>query len=200
MSSIPSRFTRPKLAAQPLQAEPGKSIYVGRHATVHCHECNRTMVPRVIINHGQPLKSICPFCGATFLKFQSGFQRFMARFDARTLSFVAVKQLLIVTLGFILFGYISDWVKLPFNIGLMAFLGAAIFGVTCAAELLFQCIEQLAAKFSHESNYYWATIVAVAMMTACVRNDLIGYIAGFFLIILLRGFIVGIIQLRINPR
>jgi hypothetical protein len=196
MSSIPSRFTRPKLSTQPLQAEPVKSVYAGRHATVHCHECNRTMVPRVIINHGQPLKSICPFCGATFLKFQSGFQRFMASFNARTLSFVALKQLLMVTLGFVLIMFMTDWVKLPDRIGLLAFFGAVIFGVTCVAELLFQCIEQLAARFSHKSNYYWVTLVAIAMMIAHFRHDLIGYIAGFFLIILLRGFIVGLIQLR----
>ena len=109
---------------------------------------------------------------------------------------VVFKHLLIVTLGFVLLWYICDWVKLPFKIGLMAFFGAVIFGVTCVAELLFQCIEQFAARFSHKSNYYWVTLVAIAMMTAHVCQDLIGYIAGFFLIILLRGFIVGLIQLR----
>jgi hypothetical protein len=158
------------------------------------------MVPRVITYYGQAQKSICPFCGATFMKFPSGLQRFLQRFHTRTLSFAVLRQLLLITLGFVLLLFFSDRLDLPDKIGLVAFWGTAIFGITCVAELLFQCIEQLAASFAHESNYYWASLIAMSMIAALKNNDLTGYIGIFFLIIVLRGLIVGLIQFRKTSR
>lgn len=199
MSSIQSRFGTKKTSPRPLQANPDGSIYAGHLTTVNCHECNRIMVPRVITYYGQAQKSICPFCGATFMKFPSGLQRLLLRFHNRMLSFAVLKQLIMVTFGFVSLMFMTDWLKLPDRIGLLAFYGAVIFGVTCLAELLFQCIERLAVRLSHESNYYWASLVAIAMVTGYFRNDLIGYIAIFFLIILLRGLVVGLLQFRRIP-
>jgi hypothetical protein len=157
------------------------------------------MVPRVVTYYGQPLRSICPFCGATFAKFPSGLQQFLQRFHTRTLSLTILKILVTITLGFVSLLIISDWGQLPDKIGLFAFFGVVIFGITCAAELFYQCVEQIAARFSHESNYYWAAFIAIAMIIAIQRSDLSGYVGGFFLIILLRGLIVGLIQFNRTP-
>ena len=72
MSSFTPHSKRFKLSPRPLQGTPVKPLYIGKHATVNCHTCNRSMVPRVVSYYGQPLRSICPFCGTTFMKFPSG--------------------------------------------------------------------------------------------------------------------------------
>lgn len=113
MSSFSSQSPRLRLATKNHQTNPSKSVFAGHHATVNCLECNRIMVPRVVTYYGQPLRSICPFCGATFAKFPSGLQRFFERFQPKTLSFDAFKSLMMMTLCFGLIWLISDWVKVP---------------------------------------------------------------------------------------
>lgn len=152
------------------------------------------MVPRVISYYGQPLRSICPFCGTTFLKFPSGFQRFMQHYQSRSLSFAAFKWLTLAALCFYFLGYINDWVKLPENITLFSVLGTLGFGLMALAELFVQGVEHLAARLSHESNYYWAALVLILMITANQRNDLVNYLLLFFVVVLLRWLIVGSVR------
>ena len=101
-----------------------------------------------------------------------------------------------ITLGFVLLWFVSDWGKLSGQISLISIFGIVIFGTTLFAELVFQTIEHLAAKLSHESNYYWALLVASAMYAVYIRDDFAGYMGLFFLVFLLRGLVVGLIQLR----
>ncbi|WP_064041734.1 hypothetical protein [Methylomonas koyamae] len=189
-SSLSNRF---KISTTIQQSESVQSMFSGHHATVHCHECNRTMVPRVVIYYGQPLKSICPFCGATFTKFQSGFGRFINRFHSSKPSLAILGQLLVMAVSCLLLFVMSDLNIVSDQIGLVAFYGAVIFGVTFLAELLFQGIEQLASRLSHEINYYWLTLITIGMLLAITHSELAGYIGAFFMIILLRGLIVGLI-------
>jgi len=194
MSSIPSRFGRSKYLQQPQKTESVKSVYASHHATVNCHECNRTMVPRVVSYYGQPLKSISPFCGATFMKFPSGLQKFWRRFHTRTLSFAVFYRLAIVALGFSLIGFFSSEEVLPHNLGRVAIFGTIIFAPLACAELIFQCVEQLAAKLSHESNYYWAILVLLAFIIANQFKDFAGYIVLIFIAMFIRGLISGLAQ------
>lgn len=39
---------------------------------VICHGCNKKIVPRVITDHGTPMKSICPYCATEIAKFYKG--------------------------------------------------------------------------------------------------------------------------------
>lgn len=183
-----------KPSSHPRQARPIRHSYAGQHTTVPCHACNRSMVPRVISYYGQPLRSICPFCGTTFLKFPSGFQRFMQHYQSRSLSFAAFKWLTLAALCFYFLGYINDWVKLPENITLFSALGTLGFGLMALAELFVQGVEHLAARLSHESNYYWAALVLILMITANQRNDLVNYLLLFFVVVLLRWLIVGSVR------
>ena len=41
---------------------------------VRCNGCGRKMVPRVVFWHGEPQKSICPFCGEVYKQFKSPFE------------------------------------------------------------------------------------------------------------------------------
>lgn len=88
------------------------------------------------------------------------------------------------------FNIVSD------QIGLVAIYGTMVFSVTFLAELLFQGIEQLASTLSHESNYYWLTVITIGMLLAITHSELAGYIGAFFMIILLRGMIIGLICFR----
>ncbi len=189
-SSLSNRF---KASNAIQQSGSVQTMFTGHHATVNCHECNRAMVPRVVIYYGQPLKSICPFCGATFTKFQSGFERFINRLHTPMPSLVILRQLLIMAVCCLLLFVMSDLNIVSGQIGLVAFYGAVVFGVTFLAELLFQGIEQLASKLSHESNYYWLTLITIGMLLAITHSELAGYIGAFFMIILLRGLVVGLI-------
>ena len=194
MSSFTPHSKRFKLSPRPLQSVPVKPLYTGRHATVNCHACNRTMVPRVVSYYGQPLRSICPFCGTTFMKFSSGLQRFMQRFHTRTLSFSAFKCLAIVALCFGLVLLASPWKTSPHSLTLFATFGTIIFSAIALAELAFQCVEQTAARLSHESNYYWAVLILIAMVIAIERNDLAPYIILFSFVMFARGLIAGLFQ------
>lgn len=194
MSSFTPHSKRFKLSPRPLQSTLVKPLYTGQHATVNCHACNRTMVPRVISYYGQPLRSICPFCGTTFMKFPSGLQRFMQRFHTRTLSFSAFKWLAIVALCFGLVLLASPWETSPHSLTLFATFGTIIFSAIALAELAFQCVEQTAARLSHESNYYWAVLILIAMVIAIERNDLAPYIILFSFVMFARGLISGLFQ------
>ncbi len=194
MSSLNPHSKRFKLSPRPLQGAPIKPLHTGQHATVNCHACNRIMVPRVISYYGQPLRSICPFCGTTFMKFSSGLQQFVQRFHTLTLSFSAFKWLAIVALCFGLVWFSSHWGILPNNLSLFAAFGTIIFAAFALAELLFQCVEQTAAKMSHESNYYWAALVLVIMVITIGHHDIFPYIVQFSIIMLARGLIAGLFQ------
>ncbi|WP_157204404.1 hypothetical protein [Methylomonas koyamae] len=190
-SSLSDRFKRP---SQSIQAQSNHSMFKGHHATVDCPECHRIMVPRVITYYGQPTKSICPFCGATFARFPSGFKRFLTGSENRKLSLTVLRITTLITLGCMALLSLSDWLKLPDPIGLYVFYAAVIFGITCLAELLYQSIEFTAVKLSHESNYYWASLTALVAIAAIQNSSLLGYAGGFFMALLLRATISRLIQ------
>ena len=196
MPSIPSRFSRLKTSPQYTQVDPDRTIYAGHHATVSCHECNRIMVPRVITYYGQSQKSICPFCGTTFMKFPSGLQQFIENFHTPNLSFTVFKRLSIVALCFGVLWLICVLGNLPDELSFVGTLGTIIFGALASAELLAQCIDQLAAKFSHESKYYWGALIIMVVLLANIRNDFTRYIVLFSLVMLVRWFISGLAQAR----
>lgn len=197
MSSYPSQSNRqPELSNRFHHIEPAKPIYSDHHTTVNCDCCNRTMVPRVVSYYGQPLKSICPFCGTTFTKFQSGFQRFFQNFHTRTLSFTIFKRLAIAALSSGLLWLVSLFGNLHENLVVIAAIGTMIFGIMALAELIAQSVELLAARLSHESNYYWALIVVIAMITAHVRHELTDYSILFFGVMFTRWVIVGLANAR----
>jgi len=128
------------------------------------------------------------------MNFPSGLEQFMQRFHTYTLSFSAFKWLAIVALCFGLVWFSSHWGILPNNLSLFAASGTIIFAAFAIAELLFQCVEQTAAKLFHESNYYWAALVLVTLAIAIEHNDIIPYIVQFSFIMLARGLIVGLFQ------
>ncbi|WGS85054.1 hypothetical protein [Methylomonas sp. UP202] len=191
-SSLSNRF---KVSTTTQASGSSQSIFSRHHATVHCHDCNRIMVPRVVIYYGQPLKSVCPFCGCTFSKFESGFGRLLQRFQARTLSFSAFYGLAISVAGFGLIGLLSSKGILSTDTGHMGLHGAIIFGLLALAELVFQCIEQLAAKLDHESNYYWAILVVSAMILIHQIPEWTSYMVLAFAVMLTRGLLSGLLQL-----
>jgi len=200
MPSIPSRFGGPKLSEQWLQTESGKLNYIGRQATVCCHECNRVMVPRVVVSYGQPLKSICPFCGTTFMRFPSRIQKFIVNFHTPKLSFVAFKRLSIAAICFGLLWLMCVLGKLPDELSFLGTLGCLMFAALASAELLAQCIEQLAIKFAHQSKYYWAVLIMMAVFLANTRDEFTRYIVIFSLVMLVRWFISGLAQARNTER
>lgn len=196
MSSILSRFGTKKTSPRRLQVDPDRTIYAGHHATVNCHECNRIMVPRVITYYGQAQKSICPFCGATFMKFPSGLQRFLQRFHSSKLSFQAFSKLAIIAISFGLFGFVSDRLNLPIDFTLSVTFGAIFLATIALAELVFQCVEQLAARLSHQSNYYWATLILIVMLIANAHPEITYFMVIFFFAMVFRSFLVGIVQIN----
>jgi hypothetical protein len=92
--------------------------------------------------------------------------------------------------------FIADWGKLSDGISLLAGLGVACFLALVIAELGFQAIERIAAKFYHQSNYYWAILVLLAMLFAHEVPSLAGYVGLFFLMIIARGLVARLIQPR----
>jgi len=140
MPSFSSHSSHSKLSPRPLPADTVKASFAGQHSTVNCNACHRTMVPRVISYYGQPLRSICPFCGTTFSKFPSGLQRLIKPFQTRSLSFVAFKWMIMATLIFGLLWSICAWAKLPDNLSLIAVFGTIGFGLMAVAEFFVQSI------------------------------------------------------------
>ena len=193
-SSLSNRFE----GRATIQQSNVHSVFSGHHATVNCHECNRAMVPRVVIYYGQPLKSICPFCGATFARFPSGLQKFLQRFHTRTLT---TKHFNFFSLAAGLFGFTfmgSSKDMLPETLSTFTLFGFVTFTALALAELVFQCIEQLANRLSHESNYYWATLVFVAWVLGSINSELTVPIIMLSFAMVLRGLIVGFGQILRN--
>jgi hypothetical protein len=201
MPSFSSPLRRSKLSTRPLQAASVQSRFAGQHSTVNCLACNRTMVPRVVSYYGQPLRSICPFCGTTFSKFPSGLQRLIKPFQTRSLSFVAFKWMIMASLIFGLLWSICAWAKLPDNLSLIAVFGTIGFGLLALAELFVQGVEHLAAKLSHESSYYWTGLILIAMIVANQRDFMINYwLMLFSIVLLIRWIVVGSMRVLIRSR
>jgi len=201
MPSFSSPLRRSKLSTRPLQAASVQSRFAGQHSTVNCLACNRTMVPRVVSYYGQPLRSICPFCGTTFSKIPSGLQRLIQRFQTRRLSFAAFTWMTFIALGFGLLWWVSDWAMLPVNLTLFAAFGAIGFGLLALAELFVQCVEHLAARLSHESRYYWTGLLLIAMIIANQRDFMINYwLMLFSVVLLIRWIVVGGMRVLIRSR
>jgi hypothetical protein len=201
MPSFSSPSSRSKLSTRPLQSVSIQSRFAGDHSTVNCQACNRTMVPRVISYYGQPLQSICPFCGTTFSKFPSGLQRLMQRFQTRSLSFAPFKGMTLLALCFGMLWSVSDWAKLPVNLSLFTVFGAIGFGLLALAELFVQGVEHLAAKLSHESNYYWTGLILIALIIANQRDFMINYwLMLFSIVLLIRWIVVGSMHVLIRSR
>ncbi|WP_157204061.1 hypothetical protein [Methylomonas methanica] len=190
-SSLSNRFK----GRATIQQSNVHSVFSGHHATVHCHDCKRSMVPRVVTYYGQPLKSICPFCGSTFSKFESGFGRLLRRFQTRTLSFSAFYGFATAIIGFCFIGLLSSKGLLSSSLGHISLYGTVVFGLLALAELAYQAIEQLAAKLGHESNYYWAILVVLAMVLIQQIHEWTSYVVLLFSIMLVRGLLFGLLQL-----
>jgi len=174
------------------------SVFARHHATVICNECSRPMVPRVVVYYGRPVKSVCPFCGATFTRFPSGLQKFLQRFHSRTLT---TKHFKFFSLAAGLFGLTfmgSSKGMLPETLSTFALFCFVTFTALALAELVFQCIEQLANRLSHESNYYWATLVFIAWVLGSINNELTVPIIMLSFTMILRGLIVGFGQILRN--
>jgi hypothetical protein len=201
MPSFSSHSSLSKLSPRPLPADTVKASFAGQYSTVNCDGCNRTMVPRVISYYGQPLRSICPFCGMTFSRFPSGLQRLMQRFQTRRLSFTAFAWMVVLALGFGMLWWVSDWAILPVNLTLIAALGSVGFGLLALAELFVQGVEHLAAKLSHESSYYWIGLILIAMIIANQRDFMVNYwLMLFSIILLIRWIVVGSMRMLIRSR
>jgi hypothetical protein len=201
MPSFSSPSSHSKQSTRPPQAASVQSRFAGQHSTVNCLACNRTMVPRVISYYGQPLRSICPFCGTTFSRFSSGLQRLMQRFQMRSLSFIPFKWMTFFALCFGLLWWVSDWAKLPVNVSLFAAFSTIGFGLLALAELFVQGVEHLAARLSHESNYYWTGLILIAMIIANQRDFMINYwLMLFSIVLLIRWIVVGSMRLLIRSR
>ena len=195
-SSLSDRFKHP---SQSIQSQSNHSMFNGRHATVDCPECHRIMVPRVITYYGQPTKSICPFCGSTFASFPSGFTRFIQSRYSDVLSFSVLQKLVTITICLVALWFVADWGNLSDNVSLFAAFGTVFFLAVTLAELVFQGIERMAAKFFHQSNYYWAILVLVSMFIAHEFPTLAGYVALFFFMIIARGFVAAFILTPKKP-
>jgi predicted ferric reductase len=201
MPSFSSHSSHTKISPRPLPVDSVKASFAGQHSTVNCDACNRTMVPRVISYYGQPLRSICPFCGMTFSKFPSRLQRLMQRFQTRSLSFTSFKWMTFLALCFGMLWWVSDWAKLPVNLSLFTVFGAIAFGLLALAELFVQCVEHLAARLSHESSYYWTGLILIALIIANQRDFTINYwLMLFFIVLLIRWVAVGSMRVLIRSR
>jgi hypothetical protein len=201
MPSFSSHSSHSKLSPRPLPADSVKASFAGQHSIVNCDGCNRTMVPRVINYYGQPLRSICPFCGTTFSRFPSGLQRLIQRFQTRSLSFASFKWMTFLALCFGMLWWFSDWAKLPVNLTLFTVFGAIGFGLLALAELFVQGVEHLAARLSHESNYYWTGLILIAMIVANQRDFMINYwVMLFSIVLLIRWVVVGSMRVLIRNK
>lgn len=189
--SFSSQSPRLRLATKNHQTEPSKSVFAGHHATVNCLECNRTMVPRVVTYYGQPLRSICPFCGATFAKFPSGLQLFFQRFSQKVVSFAAFKRIALVSAGFGLIWFLGTMEILPSEMEALGIFGSIIFSAFGLAELFYQTIEFIAKHLSHNSSYYWSTIALIAILILYVRDDLTRYVVMASLLMIVRWILAG---------
>ncbi|WP_174436269.1 cold shock domain-containing protein [Azospirillum brasilense] len=72
------RATKIRIASAPLRAtfHDQRADRHERHGhyrddRVTCPSCNRRMVPRLVTYQGEAQKSLCPFCGATYRRFNT---------------------------------------------------------------------------------------------------------------------------------
>jgi len=134
------------------------------------------------------------------MKFPSGLQRFMQRFHTRTLSLAAFKHIASVAACFGFIWFISGWLKLSDELRLLAILGTIISAAMASAEGIAQCVEHTAAKFSHESHYYWDLLILLAVAIAYLREDLTRYIVLFSFVMLVRWLFAGLAQALTDTR
>jgi hypothetical protein len=196
MSSFSSHSRRIRLSTKPHQTESVKPIFSGHHAMVNCLECHRTMVPRVVTYYGQPLRSICPFCGATFAKFPSGLQQFFQRFSQKIVSFDAFKRIALVAAGFGLIWIFATMEILPSELEALGIFGSIIFSAFGLAELFYQTIEFIAKQLSHNSGYYWSAIALIAILIQYVRDDLTRYVVMASFLMIVRWILAGLAVAR----
>jgi hypothetical protein len=123
------------------------------------------------------------------------------RFQTRRLSFAAFAWMVVLALGFGLLWWVSDWAKLPVNLILFAAFGSIGFGLLALAELFVQGVEHLAARLSHESNYYWTGLILIALIVANQRDFMINYwLMLFSIVLLIRWVVVGSMRVLIRSR
>ncbi|WP_445366591.1 hypothetical protein ACH5Y9_14710 [Methylomonas sp. BW4-1] len=145
----------------------------------------------MISYYGRPLRSVCPFCGATFMRFPSGFQRFFQRFSEKKISFATFNRIAALSSCFGIIWFCATLGFLPNEITPFAIFGFIIFGAFTLAELIYQSIELMAAKLSHDSRYYWVALVLLAVFTANLRTDFTNYLVIFALVMTVRWILAG---------
>jgi hypothetical protein len=152
------------------------------------------MIPRVVTYYGQPYQSVCPFCGTSFNRFPCGLQKLLQPFQSRDLSWQASKWLAGLSLCFGFMCLTGNWLKLSNDVLIFASLGGISFTMMTLAELIVQAVERMAAKLSHESNYYWAVLVLIAMVLINIRPEWTNYCPFFAGLFLLRWFLLGSVR------
>ncbi|MEQ1531710.1 MAG: hypothetical protein ABL925_20550 [Methylococcales bacterium] len=167
---------------------------IARHDLVSCQQCSRNIIPRVVTYRGQPYQSICPFCGETVSRFPSGLQKLLQPFLTRVLSWQVLKWLTVMSLCFGILGSVVSWLKLSDAVSVYSAIGMIVCALMALAELFVQAVEHLAAKLSHESNYYWAALVLMLMVLIHFQPEWMGYVPMLAGILLLRWFLVGIVR------
>ncbi|WP_133120664.1 hypothetical protein [Methylomonas sp. Kb3] len=172
------------------------SVFAGHHATVICNECNRSMVPRVVVYYGRPVKSVCPFCGATFARFPSGLQQFLQQFSQKIVSFAAFKRIALVATGFGLIWLLATIEILPSEMEALGIFGSIIFSAFGLTELCYQTIEFIAEQLSHKSSYYWSAIALIAILIQYVRDDLTRYVVMASFLMIVRWILAGFAAAR----
>ena len=177
------KIRRPQTSPRPLRASETGSSRDARRYTVTCHACAMPMVPRVISYYGHPSKSICPFCGATFMQFPIGVRRLLQRLQTPPASLQALQWLAGLALVFggifaaTCFGFLPD------SVALFGVVGTAIFTVFALAEAFVQVVERTAARFSHESRHYWASIILAAALVSSIKSEFAGYLSLCFIVL-----------------
>lgn len=172
------------------------SVFAGHHATVICNECNRSIVPRVVVYYGRPTKSVCPFCGATFTRFPSGLQQFSQRFSQKIVSFAAFKRIALVAAGFGLIWLLATMKILPSEMEALGIFGSIIFSAFGLTELFYQTIEFIAKQLSHNSSYYWWIVVLIVILIQYVRDDLTRYVVMASFLMIVRWILAGFAAAR----
>lgn len=199
MSSHPPISNSPNYTQRIHKGKAAKYYASRKQTTANCLGCNRFMVPRIISYYGQPLRSICPFCGTTYAKFPSVFQRLLRPFQENNLSFTPLKWLTAITLALGLLSCIDSWwLSFPNRWGLYIFLSSICLGMLTLVELFIQSVNHLAAKLGHKINYYWGGFFLVTVVARNMRPDLQFYISLGLFVIFMRWFILGCMRILIS--
>lgn len=99
-----------------------------------------------------------------------------------------------MSLCFGILGSVVSWLKLSDAVSVYSAIGMIVCALMALAELFVQAVEHLAAKLSHESNYYWAALVLMLMVLIHFQPEWMGYVPMLAGILLLRWFLVGIVR------